>query len=88
MKVKGRPKKEFSQDWMRLRFIRGGKRLCLFTQRLLFEVDIHGAGNGIGYHQERGRQVIRSGIRVNSTLEVSVTRQDAAADQLVLREEI
>ncbi len=47
------------------------------AQRVVDQVDVHRAGEGVGHDQRRGRQVVHLDVRVDPTLEVTVTRQHA-----------
>lgn len=55
------------------------------AQGLPLEVYVHRSGYGVGYHQEGRGQVVGTSQRVDSALEVTVSRQHAAADELVLK---
>ena len=49
------------------------------------EVDVHPAGQGVSDDQRRRCQVVGSHVGVHPALEVPVTRQDSAADQVTLQ---
>ena len=57
----------------------------MITKRLGFEVDVDGTSDRVGDDEEWRRQVVGPGVRVDSALEVAVTGEHAATDQLVLR---
>ena len=54
------------------------------TEGLLLEVDEDGAREGVRDDEGRGRQVVGSGQRVDTTLKVAVSGQDARHDEVAL----
>lgn len=55
------------------------------TDGLLFKIYPHCAGDGISNDEGRRRQVVGSGVGMNSTLKVSVPWQDTSSNQVPLR---
>ena len=51
---------------------------------LLVEIDLHGAGQAIGDHQGRRRQVVGPHLGVDAALEVAVARKDGGHDEIVV----
>ncbi len=54
------------------------------AQRLGGEVDIGGAGDGVGHHQRRRGQIIHLDLGVHAAFEVAVARQHRSHHQIVL----
>lgn len=48
----------------------------------LFEVDVDGTSEGVGNNERRAGQVVGTNVRVNTTFEVSVTREDTSDNQI------
>src|SRR5699024_1130114 len=57
---------------------------AILAQWFVFEVEIHGASQGIGNNQRRRRQVVHLYIWVNATLKVAVTRKNRGYCQIVI----
>src|SRR5699024_6919225 len=56
--------------------------VLVLTQRLGLEVEVHGAGDGVSDDEDRGRQVVHLDVRIDATLEVTVTGQDCGSSQV------
>ena len=54
------------------------------AQRFAGQVDVHGAGDGVGHHQRRGGEVVHLHLGVDSAFEVAVARQHRRHRQVVL----
>src|SRR5471030_1551504 len=55
-----------------------------FTYGLRHQVDGHVAGDGVGHHQRRRGQEVRTDVRVDTRFEVAVARQDGRGDDVVV----
>src|SRR5471032_2856739 len=54
-----------------------------FTYGLRHQVDGHVAGDGVGHHERRRGQEVRTDVRVDARLEVAVARQHGRGDDVV-----
>jgi hypothetical protein len=59
-----------------------GLALLVVSKGLCFEIEVNGAGKGVGNNKRRGGQVVSTGVRVNTALEVSVTRKDSSGNHI------
>ena len=54
------------------------------AQRIVGQVDIRPAGQRIGHHQRRGGQVVRSHVRMDAGLKISISRKHRRGNQVGL----
>ena len=57
--------------------------LLVVAQRLVLQVDVHRAGQGVGDDQRGRGQVVGADLGVDPALEVAVAAQDGDGDQVV-----
>ncbi len=61
-----------------------GVALAILAQRVLREVYVHRAGQGVGDDERRGGEVVGPHVRVDAALEVTVAREDGGDHEVVL----
>src|SRR5205823_690014 len=54
------------------------------ADRLVVQVDVHAAGQGVRHHQRGGCQVVHADVLVDATLEVAVAGQHGGGGQLAV----
>ena len=62
--------------------------VAVLSDRLVHEVDVHPPGEGIGDDERRRREVIRLHLGVDARLEVPVSGEHRAHDQVALRDRV
>ncbi len=58
--------------------------LLVGAQRLLGDVDLHGAGDRVGDDQRRRRQIVGAHVGVDAAFEVAIAGEDGGRDEIVL----
>ncbi len=54
------------------------------TERSSLEVNVDGAGKSVGNDKRRGGKIVGSSVRMDTSLEVSVTRENSRCDKVVI----
>jgi hypothetical protein len=58
--------------------------LGILAERLLSQIQVHPTGEGVGHHERGGSEVVRANVRIDASLEVPVSRENGADDQVLL----
>ena len=58
--------------------------MCVLAKSLSLKVEVHRASEGIGDNKRRRGEVVGTGVRMHTTLEVSVARQDGSSNHVVV----
>jgi hypothetical protein len=61
-----------------------GPALRVVPEGVVAQVEVHGAGQGVGDHQGRGGEVVQLHLRVDAALEVAVARQHRHHGEVVV----
>ena len=56
--------------------------LVVLRQRLVHEVDVHRAGQGVGDDQRRAGEIVGLHVRVDAAFEIAVAREHRRDDQV------
>ena len=58
--------------------------MLVLAECLLLEVEVYRSSQGIGNDKRRGGKIVGTGVRVNTTFEVTVAGEDSGSDQVVV----
>lgn len=56
----------------------------ILAERLSLKIDVHGSSNSVGNNKGRRCQVVSSGVRMDTALEVSVAGKDSGSNEIVI----
>ena len=62
--------------------------MLVLTKWLRLEVEVYSAGQGIGDDKRRGGKIIGTGVRVNTTFEVTVAGKDSTSNKVIFHNTI